>query len=87
MTSGITPTHIAIVLVITLLLFGAKRLPETGRALGRGMREFKDAITGRDETSVATRRPGLTAGGQPQGDEHERERDRRKPGASPAGPL
>jgi len=31
------------------LLFGAKRVPETGRALGQGMREFKDAITGRAE--------------------------------------
>ena len=50
MTSAlITPTHIAILLVILLLLFGAKRVPETGRALGQGMREFKDAITGRAE--------------------------------------
>jgi len=50
MTSALlTPTHIAILLVILLLLFGAKRVPETGRALGQGMREFKDAITGRAE--------------------------------------
>jgi sec-independent protein translocase protein TatA len=38
-----------IVLVILLLLFGARRLPEMGRSLGRGMREFKDAVTGKDE--------------------------------------
>jgi sec-independent protein translocase protein TatA len=50
MTSALlTPTHIAILLVILLLLFGAKRVPETGRALGQGMREFKDAIAGRAE--------------------------------------
>jgi sec-independent protein translocase protein TatA len=40
------PSHIAILLAIVLLLFGAKRLPEMGRALGSGMREFKDAVTG-----------------------------------------
>lgn len=45
-TNLLTPTHIAILLVVLLLLFGAKRIPETGRALGAGMREFKDAITG-----------------------------------------
>jgi sec-independent protein translocase protein TatA len=39
------PVHLAIVLVIVLLLFGAKRLPEIGRSLGEGMRGFKDSIT------------------------------------------
>ena len=37
-----------IILVVLLLLFGARRLPEMGRSLGRGMREFKDAVTGTD---------------------------------------
>jgi sec-independent protein translocase protein TatA len=41
-----TPWHIILLLVIALLLFGGKRLPEVGKALGSGMREFKDAITG-----------------------------------------
>jgi sec-independent protein translocase protein TatA len=40
------PVHIIILLGIALLLFGGKRLPEIGRSLGSGMREFKDAITG-----------------------------------------
>ena len=40
------PVHIVILLGIALLLFGGKRLPEIGRSLGSGMREFKDAITG-----------------------------------------
>lgn len=40
------PVHIVILLGIALLLFGGKRLPEIGRSLGGGMREFKDAITG-----------------------------------------
>ena len=40
------PWHIVILLAIALLLFGGKRLPEIGRSLGSGMREFKDAVTG-----------------------------------------
>ncbi len=35
-----------LILIVLLLLFGAKRLPEMGRSVGRGMREFKDAVTG-----------------------------------------
>jgi sec-independent protein translocase protein TatA len=50
MTTGLlTPTHIAIVLIIALLVLGPKRLPQTGQALGRGLREFKQAITGHDD--------------------------------------
>jgi sec-independent protein translocase protein TatA len=41
--------QIAIVLVIALLVFGPKRLPELGKSLGSGMREFKDSITGRND--------------------------------------
>jgi sec-independent protein translocase protein TatA len=41
--------EILIILVVLLLLFGAKRLPEMGRSLGRGMREFKDAVTSKDD--------------------------------------
>ena len=41
--------QIAIVLVIALLVFGPKRLPELGSSLGRGIREFKDSITGKDD--------------------------------------
>jgi sec-independent protein translocase protein TatA len=45
--SGLTqPWHIVLILLIALLLFGGKRLPEIGRSLGSGMREFKDSITG-----------------------------------------
>jgi sec-independent protein translocase protein TatA len=41
--------EILIVLAIALIVFGPKRLPEMGRSLGRGIREFKDSLTGRDE--------------------------------------
>ena len=41
-----SPVQLIIVLVIVLLVFGAKRLPELGRNLGSGAREFKEGITG-----------------------------------------
>jgi sec-independent protein translocase protein TatA len=40
------PVHIALVVLALLLVFGAKRLPEMGRSLGAGLREFKDSIGG-----------------------------------------
>jgi sec-independent protein translocase protein TatA len=45
---GIGATEIVILLIVALLVFGPKRLPEMGRSLGRGMREFKDSIQGKD---------------------------------------
>jgi sec-independent protein translocase protein TatA len=45
-----TPWHIVLLLLIALLLFGGKRLPEIGKALGSGMREFKDAVTGNNSS-------------------------------------
>jgi sec-independent protein translocase protein TatA len=38
-----------IILLVLLVLFGPKRLPEMGRSLGRGIREFKDSVTGNDD--------------------------------------
>jgi sec-independent protein translocase protein TatA len=38
-----------IILVVLLVIFGPKRLPEMGRSLGKGMREFKDSVTGKDD--------------------------------------
>jgi sec-independent protein translocase protein TatA len=43
------PLEIIIILVIVLVIFGPKRLPDLGRSLGRGMREFKDSVTGKDK--------------------------------------
>ncbi|MGE5176778.1 MAG: twin-arginine translocase TatA/TatE family subunit, partial [Hyphomicrobiales bacterium] len=45
---NIGPWEIILLLLLALLLFGAKRLPEIGRSLGTGMREFKDSVTGKD---------------------------------------
>jgi len=49
---GLGPQEIVVLLVLVLLLFGARRLPELGRSLGQGMREFKrglNSVTGEDE--------------------------------------
>jgi sec-independent protein translocase protein TatA len=48
----IGPLEIVIVLVIVLIIFGPKRLPDLGRSLGRGMREFKDSVTGKDKDEL-----------------------------------
>lgn len=48
------PLHIAFLVVILLLVFGARRLPEIGRSLGSGMREFKASITGETQQSQPT---------------------------------
>jgi sec-independent protein translocase protein TatA len=46
---NIGPLEIAIVLVIVLIIFGPKRLPELGKSLGRGIREFRGSIGGDDD--------------------------------------
>jgi sec-independent protein translocase protein TatA len=46
------PLEIIIILVIVLIVFGPKRLPDLGRSLGRGMREFKDSVTGKDKDEL-----------------------------------
>ena len=43
------PTELIIILVIVLIIFGAGKLPGIGKALGRGIKEFKDGSTGKDE--------------------------------------
>lgn len=55
---GLGAQELIIILVIMMLLFGASRLPEIGKGLGTGMREFKDNLTGRsqDDDGQAERR-------------------------------
>jgi sec-independent protein translocase protein TatA len=50
----ISPWEIAILALIVLLVFGPKRLPEMGRSLGKGMREFKDSISGKEREEHST---------------------------------
>jgi sec-independent protein translocase protein TatA len=53
-TQLLTPTHLAVVLVVLLLLFGPRRLPQTGRALGETLREFKAATADEDNAEPQT---------------------------------
>ena len=47
-----SPIELIIILVVVLIVFGPKRLPDLGRSLGRGMREFKDSVTGKDKDEL-----------------------------------
>jgi sec-independent protein translocase protein TatA len=49
MPGWIGPWELAILLIVVLLVFGPKRLPEMGKSLGKGMREFKNSISGKDD--------------------------------------
>jgi sec-independent protein translocase protein TatA len=64
---GIGVPEILVLLLIALLVFGPKRLPEMGRSLGRGMREFKDSVQGKDDDDDDRRRE-LTATPTPESD-------------------
>jgi len=49
MLGNIGPLEIIVVLVIALIVFGPKRLPELGNSLGKGIREFKESVTGENK--------------------------------------
>ncbi|MDQ2984558.1 MAG: twin-arginine translocase TatA/TatE family subunit [Actinomycetota bacterium] len=74
MPGWVSPWELLILLAFVLLLFGPKRLPEMGRSLGKGMREFKDSITGNSKDDEEEERkpeelpPASTA--SPAEDEH-----------------
>jgi sec-independent protein translocase protein TatA len=58
-------TGLIVLLIVALLVFGPKRLPEIGRSLGRGMREFKDSISGDKDHDEEAHRAELTASAPP----------------------
>jgi len=49
MPSFIGFPELIVLIIVLLLIFGPKRLPEIGKSMGKGMREFKDSVTGKDE--------------------------------------
>ena len=48
-TGFLSPVHVALIVAVVVMLFGAKRLPELGRSVGTGLREFKQSIDGRED--------------------------------------
>lgn len=62
MPGWIGPWELAILLIVVLLVFGPKRLPEMGRSLGRGMREFKNSISGKDSDDERAQLPPAPSG-------------------------
>jgi sec-independent protein translocase protein TatA len=57
LTDILQPTHLLILLIVALLVLGPKRLPDAGRALGQGLKEFKTSITaGHDNPDPAATR-------------------------------
>ena len=61
MPFGVGFPELVVLLVVLLLVFGAKRLPEMGRSIGKGMREFKDAVSGDDDSTPTTTATPTTA--------------------------
>ena len=49
MIGNIGPLELILVLAIALIVLGPKKLPEAGRAVGRGLREFRESLAGNDE--------------------------------------
>ena len=65
MPFNVGPMELVIVLAIALIVLGPKRLPDAGRSLGRGMREFKGAITGARDEDEAAATERLAGGREP----------------------
>jgi len=58
MFSGLeSPMHLLVVLVIAVLVLGPKKLPDAGRALGSGIRQFKDSLEGNERTPAEVEKP------------------------------
>ena len=62
LTSILQPTHLIILVVVALLILGPKRLPEAGRALGQGLKEFKNSVTGTPDGDQVEQDDSLSRG-------------------------
>lgn len=59
----LAPTHLLLILIVALLVLGPKRLPEVGRSLGKGLRDFREAMTSYSPTSLLNEDDGPEATG------------------------
>jgi sec-independent protein translocase protein TatA len=63
--ANVGPLELGVVLLIALIVFGPKRLPELGQSLGRGMREFKNSLSGENEGSDRSEEPAALVSSKP----------------------
>lgn len=56
-----TPTHLIVLAIVAIVLFGGKKLPELGKGLGEGLRGFKEGMKGITDEPTSTTKPGETA--------------------------
>ncbi|HKH15028.1 MAG TPA: twin-arginine translocase TatA/TatE family subunit [Solirubrobacterales bacterium] len=61
---NVGPLELVVVLIIALVIFGPKRLPELGRSMGKGIREFRSSVTGKDEDEDEPSKPAEIEGAQ-----------------------
>jgi sec-independent protein translocase protein TatA len=59
-TSILQPTHLLIILIVALVVLGPKRLPDAGRALGQGLKEFRSSISGEHSEDQIAPAPAVT---------------------------
>ena len=65
LTNVLQPTHLLIILIVALLILGPKRLPGAGRALGQGLKEFRNSISGDSGGEENTETPALAHHDEP----------------------
>ena len=70
---NVGPLELAIVLIIALVIFGPKRLPELGRSMGRGIREFRSSISGKGDEEEESSQPPQIEGAEKPGEPVESE--------------
>jgi sec-independent protein translocase protein TatA len=64
---GMGPMELGIILVIVVVLFGAKRLPEIGAGFGKAIKNFKSGVTGEDEIDVTPDKEKVDSGNESDG--------------------
>jgi sec-independent protein translocase protein TatA len=70
---NIGPMEIALVLIVALIILGPKKLPDMGRSVGKGMREFKEAVAGGGKNDDDDEKPAITAAtAEPSAEQRER---------------
>jgi sec-independent protein translocase protein TatA len=61
---NVGPLELVVVLIIALVIFGPKRLPELGRSMGKGIREFRSSVSGKDKDEDESSKPAEIEGTQ-----------------------